>query len=424
MCVHSEVRVFVNDTQLTHLNVKDESGNVIFDEEINFPFKAEDQPYNQNDSSFPHSYKFYNNGTDEHQYRIDAGQNPVFYVSGSIRRHFTSFPSVSQATVTIEDPDTGDVYLSTTTSGDGGFEVISSQLPENMPELVKVNIKGGSALGRTRHPGNVMASLVRSDSFQRGSVTISMSSTAAYLALAERKGEISDIDYLNVYKHNSNVVTRGFYPDVSEYPFESSYLNVNDETVLTEAYSIDMREFFTRKILNTEQTLMDLMFTDPEDQREGLSIYFSRLEGWTHVNDEHLTSRPLNIRILGLGQLELMRYRQVEFPYKEITHEEILVSNSLLEDYYHPQLLIDDDELVRIKITPADGWALLSAHNCLNNQSLVCEPKHKAKKVSIVFYELTDDQSSINDYKYFDYQHFNFNNGVFTGKASSSPTDV
>jgi hypothetical protein len=392
----SETRFFVNK-DYPSLTVKNNEGVVVLSRDITYPFYLSNENYSLDSSGYPYVYEFKDDVEGSQIYRIDENQDPVFYVYGSISRHYTRMPHVVDGTVTIENPDTGEVYFETQTKGDGGFEVISSQIESYGTDMVRINVKGGVIRGRERDDSNVLTALVRTDSFKRGSVTVSISSTAAFLALEEHKSKMYEVDYYEVYKQNMRLVARGMMQPTSEHIYETAYLNP-ENAPLVNVFSVDMREFMTRKIVSTDLVLMELMLVDREQQEKGLSLYF-QVEGWGIISKGWLTGRSVDIRLTGLAELFIQKftYDSSDSLKKTIVYEDEFINNDNHHDEITlPTIMVKDGEFLSIVVKLQDGWDTFIMYGCIEKSNLRCVVDERANRVDLGTYKVPVETSEVN----------------------------
>ena len=314
------------------------------------------------------------------------------FASG-VTKHFTHFPTVSGGDVTLENPETGEVFYTTKTASDGSFEVVTTRLGENTHEFTKVSVKGGVAIYKPRHQDNKMIALVRTDSFSRGSVTVSLPTTAAFLTISTHKGKISEVDFYSLYQENLNKVTRTFYQDVSEFTYETAYLNP-EKAPLVEAFSMDAEEFHTRIVAGTEHTLFDLMSIDPEAQYEGIKTYFN-LIGIYPIESHMLTSRPLQVLMTGNAAIHVKIQKIDGDLNRVIVRDEVVQSIPSDHEFFKfklPMMMLDKEDVVTLTAVLGESWVFVFWGGCENEKSLTCEPYNGEREVRLFIGDATNEE--------------------------------
>jgi hypothetical protein len=421
-----ETRVFVRDLGETYLKITNTGDETIADMPVEFPFNPLTITQAVPEISYPLGFKFYNSLGEYHQYGISYGQEPTFYTIGSITKHFTYYPTVSNGQVTLSNPETGEVFLTTETDSNGGFEIITTNLPSDLHEFTKISVTGGRAIVKMRSNDNQMVALVRTDSFSRGSVTVSMPTTAAYLAINKQVENISTEDYYSAYKINLNRVTRAFYDDVSEWPYETAYLNVNEPKPLTEAHSIDNQDLFTKVVTGAEHTLLDLMTVPFAEQIKGLETYFSSLEGYDKaIHTELFKTRPLEITIIGEGYVSIKRQIVDDNFKKTVLQDEIvrgIQTQSSPSVYKIPKMIVGKNEDIYIKSISDEGWQPLMWGGCEDESLSYCVPSEYSDEV-VLYLEPNPDSHAIES-KPLDTDVFLLDNDYFVGIEGSAFEDL
>jgi len=427
-CVKAEAsnRIFVPDYENMTFNVISPEGEIILRSEAQFPLETSslNLPYNQY-----HIYRFFNDSGDFMEWRINNEQEPAtFYLQGSVTKHFTSFPEVINGIVEISNPDTGDVFYTTRTDSAGAFEIVSTQIPnvDKDDNFILIEVKGGKALYVDRDASNRMAAIVRSDSISRGSITISMMTTAAFLAVDGQKTRISPEDYKRIYQSNLNRVTRTFYENVSEWDYETSYLSPEKEVKLEDAFGVDREEFFTRKITGTQYKLFDLMHIDSDSQYDGLSKYFG-LIGWGPISPEHLTSKALDLKSFHRGSFTVKTFIINEDFTKTLTSEYVInpVSNEKGVFFSFPTIIYGNNESVTLTPHASDGFTFLEWLKGCNSAALEqCKVSENAHEVIALFDPINNVGTKNN--VFFDDTNFALAGNEIKGLRESSfgPRDI
>lgn len=423
----ADTRVFVRDLgDEIYAEIKGADGTVIFDELVQFPFSPVSILSGVDDSTYPHNYSFYNIEGESHLYRVSLGQDPLFYIEGSIKKHFTFMPKVKDGLVTLSNPETGEVFFTTVTDGQGAFEVASTQIPSDTHEFTKVSISGGYAYWLERDATNELVAVVRTDSLVRGSVTVSMPTTAAYLAASENKELFLQRDFYKVLNANHMKVSRTFSSPVSQYSYENAYFS-HEPKALEQAHGLDNEEFITRKILYSDEfpeyfsgSLLELMASPIDKQKNGLWQYFPTLEGWQGVPSS-ANSHTLNVSVIGEGGVNISVFTMDN----QTLSKNYRIERDLTGQRVHPNYpvyslsptILSDDEHVILTALPDDGWGFVMWSGCIDDYSLKCKVKKGTDKVSLYLEKKTENREPTAN---IDTSLFRFANGVLVGRDDMS----
>lgn len=412
-----EVRIFISDLgRDVTLDVETSLGETIYDDKVNFPFDSSTVSSNQASSSYPHHYTFTNNNGQSSMWRIDEGQIPVFYYDGSITQHYTFFPVVSDGLVELSNPETGEVLYTTRTDRNGGFEIVTTALPETLPEFTLIDIKGGDIYWLSRPDDNILQALVRSDSFSRGSVTVSLPTTAAYLALQEHTQDVTQDNLYGIHEVNLNKVTRMLYQDVSQWSYETAYLNVEGGR-LEGAHWFDNNDFMSDKVIDGDSSLFEVMAMGGEEQLRSIRDYFSELEGWGYIEPLLLDSFPVEIVFVGESVFDIQVIREKDGQLiSDTIYSGVSDPNSI--EIKYPTLMAEFGEKIKISpLLPQDS-IINNWMGCNDTNSENCTYTIGRESHEIVGYiGVNPEYVSEVEAKYFNDKYYDYSESAFTGKA-------
>lgn len=389
MC-HAEDRIFLPSEGFSQVKVKNGLGELLFEGEISFPYS----PYLHSGiprDQFPHIYNFENSQSDMQTWEVTEEKSPVFYLEGALRKHFVRNPLISNGRVVVSDPESGHVYISTVTDSDGSFEAAATSIPSDAPDYLKISVEGGVALFKPRSEDNVMAMLVRRDSFSRGSITISMSGTAAYLAAKKQieYGNIGMSDFYDLYSSNLLAISGGFLLPPGLGAERAAYLNVTDES------PIELLPFTTEESVNLALldglTIIDIMTASYEDQYEYLRELFGAEMGgwedyWHKQNLGMLSGRPIEIEVIGESTVDVIIEKRDGTHVSTETLKGNLVDRGDADwpKYKLPKIILGMDERMRLSLNPASNWKPYRWMGCSSYTELTCVVAHNAYEPNIL----------------------------------------
>ena len=348
------------------------------------------------------------------------GNSSLSLVKGSERNHFSLFPVAKEAGVELLNPNNGEVFYRTTTDSNGSFSLYTKEIPEDASEFTLINITGGYAYWLKRNESNILTALVRTDSLTRGSVTVSIATTAAYLALEEHEEALFTEDYYKLYQENLNKVTRAFHKNVSEWPYETAYFNPDESTPIKDALIFDINEFMSRTVGDSSNTLLDIMAVSKDEQIKGLSHYFMGLNGWGRLAGSSSNSRTLDITFYGDGELTVTRQKN-----GQVVHEETLISKPTSLKFEFPTISFREGEEIFIKPSLPYGKIMGRWSGCKDSHSDICIVDSNSTKISVMGIS-TDDPSmkSAVQATPFDNRFFSYSDGYFSGKENASLAQI
>ncbi len=442
----AEVRLFVPEWT-DHLEIKSQNGDIIWQGGAEFPLSAKSAVDLAGASTmdYPLSLKFSNQETSEFMgWSLQSGQedDSVFYLRGSVRKHYTNYPKIFSADVEISNPDTGEVYATRKTDSAGAFEFIATEIPESAPEFVKISVTNGTIfvveqdafyINQNRDSNNEMVAMVRKDSFFRGSVTVSTPTTAAYLAAENQRGDVTSQDLYRAHQDNLKQVTRSFAtPADSDWDYETVYLNTEKEEMLIDAYSIDYQELVERVVVGTDGLkIVELMAATPELQKQGLDTYFSGLNGsWgSPTYESFFKSKPLEITIYGEGKVRLLRTIFDENSNKMVLQDEIIQgtladnpNNFPFPTYKIPKIIVGKNETIRLESVSDEGEVPWSWSGCKSDIGFICSVSDKSTDVQLYLSGRTEpfdgNATSINN------EHFVYGGEYITGREGASEENL
>ena len=357
--------------------------------------------------------------------------------SSELVRHFVRNPIVYDAVVEISNPETGMVLYSLRTNDMGEFSAPSSLVDDVKGEYAKVSVIGGYANSLPRHPSNVMAMLIRADSFERGSVTISMSGTAAYLAAKKQieYGNIGMSDFYDLYARNLRTISGGLLLPLGVEAEEAAYLNVTNES------PIELLPFTTEESVNLilfdGLTIIDIMTASYEEQYEYLREFFGEMGGWEDYwhksNRKNLGGWPVQLAIRGESSVNVTIEKLDGTHVSTKNYQGELISEHSVAGpkYLLPKIIVKNDERIRLELEPGTDWKASRWDGCSSETDLTCvvardayDPrvlllKHdpdldldadsdSARKVALSIFELEGDTFVGKDGHGYDVIHFFF----------------
>lgn len=374
---HAEVRIFLPNESFNQVKVQNGDGDSLFEGEVSLPYSPYLNP-NIPRIKFPHIYNFENSQGDIQTWEVLENQSPVFYVRDTLKRHFVRNPLVYDGRVAISNPETGQIYISTITDSSGSFEVAATSIPSDAPEYLKISISGGVALFKPRSEDNVMAMLVRKDSFFRGSLTISMSGTAAYLAAKKQieYGNIGISDFYELYTRNLRKISGGFLLPLGIEADEAAYLNVIDEA------PIEPLPFTTEESVNLVLfdgvTIIDIMTSNYDEQYEHLREFFGEMDGWEDywhkLNRKSLSGWPVQLEIQGESSVNVTieKLNGTHVSTKNYQGKLISEHSSAGPQYLLPKIIVKNDERIKLELNPEKGWSVFDWNGCSDEDELTC----------------------------------------------------
>lgn len=298
--------------------------------------------------------------------------------SSKLVKHFVRNPIVSDAVVEISSPKAGEVLYSIRANDMGEFLVPSGLVDKIDEAYVMVSVIGGYASSQPRHPSNVMKMLVSKDSFSRGSITISMSGTAAYLAAKQQieYGNIGMPDFYDLYFRNLRTVSGGLLLPPGIGAEKAAYLNVTDEA------PIELLPFTTEESVNLVLfdglTAIDIMTASYEEQYEYLREFFGEMGGWENywhkLNRKNLSGWPVQLTIKGESSVNVTieKLDGTHVSTRNYQGEFISEHSAVGPQYRLPKIIVKNDERMRLELNPGADWKVSRWDGCSSETDIAC----------------------------------------------------
>jgi len=310
--------------------------------------------------------------------------------SSELVKHFVRNPIVSGAVVEISAPGTGEVLYSIRTNDVGEFLVPSGLVDKIDEAYVMVGVIGGYAGSQPRHPSNVMEMLVSKDSFSRGSITISMSGIAAYIAAKQQMeyGNIGLSDFYDLYARNLRTISGGLLLPPGLGAEKAAYLNVTGDS------PIELLPFTTEESVNLilfdGLTTIDIMTASYEKQYEYLREFFGEMGGWENywhkLNRKNLSGRPVQLTIRGESSVNVTieKLDGTHVSTRNYQGELISEHSAAGPQYLLPKIIVKNDERIRLELEPGANWKVFRWDGCSSETDLTCVVDRDAYEPSVL----------------------------------------
>ena len=246
-----------------------------------------------------HLLTIYGDSNYEQTYIIQAEQDYDVDIRSSSNTHNTHLPFMIQSDVVIKDHWNDEIIYQTKTDSNGNWRFGYTKDYSNLPEFVLIEVKNGRAMGYPRQGDNRMVALVETQDLLVGSVTVSLYTTAAYLALEQHKDQLIAEEFYELHEQNMMALTASGYhssfPGGKALYLREPGMKANDFVYPT--------SIFADPVLPDGHSLWEAFWLlNADEQKEALSYYFARLNGWGSLPSS-IRSISLSFRMFGEGQI-------------------------------------------------------------------------------------------------------------------------
>ena len=166
-----------------------DKSTLFYDEQVVLPWSFIEHAGLYNMPRDGHLLTIYGDAHYEQTYIIQAEQDYEVEIRSSSNIHNTYLPFMMQSDVVIKDHRTDEIIYQTKTDSNGSWRFGYTKDYSNLPEFVLIEVRNGRAMGYPRKGDNRMVALVETQDLLVGSVTVSLYTTAAYLALEQHKDQ-------------------------------------------------------------------------------------------------------------------------------------------------------------------------------------------------------------------------------------------
>ena len=315
-----------------------DKSTLFYDEQVVLPWSFIEHAGLYNMPRDGHLLTIYGDAHYEQTYIIQAEQDYEVEIRSSSNIHNTYLPFMMQSDVVIKDHRTDEIIYQTKTDSNGSWRFGYTKDYSNLPEFVLIEVRNGRAMGYPRKGDNRMVALVETQDLLVGSVTVSLYTTAAYLALEQHKDQLLAEEFYELHEQNMMALTASGYQS----PLPGGKALYLREPGMKASDFVYPTSIFAEPVLPNGYSLWEAFWLmEADEQKEALSYYFAKLNGWGSLPSS-IRSSSLSFRVFGEGQI-LVDGQPIEMKPK-IDEFSIYESNTLIVDRLSPPAITFEEK--------------------------------------------------------------------------------